>query len=84
MSRPTKLDRAVEEAADFNKKYPPGSRVRFWPGLKTVPALESTTRGPAWALPSGDAVVKVKGRTGGLALSNIEVIHQQAESKVHA
>lgn len=84
MSRPTKYDRAVEETAAFNKKHPQGTPVRFWPGLKTVPPLESTTRGPAWALPSGDAVVKVHGRTGGIALSNIEVIHQQQESKVPA
>lgn len=81
MSRKTKYQRAVDEAAAFNKLHRPGTPVNCWPGVKDGPPRLSTTRGHAWALPSGEAVVKVHGCFGGLSLTHIEVIPQPAESE---
>lgn len=80
--RQTKIDRAREEAAVFNESHPAGTPVLFWLGLRSETPKESTTRGVAWALPGGDAVVRVKGRIGGIALTHIEAIPQPAESEV--
>lgn len=82
MSRKTKYERAVDEAAAFNKRHRAGTPVLFWPGIRPAVPQESITRGDAWALPSGDAVVRVQGRPGGMALSHIEVIPQHSESEV--
>ncbi|KIA72691.1 hypothetical protein ANMWB30_24590 [Arthrobacter sp. MWB30] len=72
--RKNAYDRAVNDAAAFNKRHPSGTPVRFWPGMRQGPGLTSTTRGEAWALYCGDAVVKVHGRAGGIYLTHIEVI----------
>lgn len=80
--RRTKLDRALEEVSVFNEKHSAGTPVLFWLGLRTDTPEESTTRGVAWALSEGDAVVRVNGRIGGIALTHIEVIPQPAESEV--
>lgn len=82
MSRKTKYERAVDEAAAFNKRHRAGTPVLFWPGIRPAVPQESITRGDAWALPSGDAVVRVQGRPGGMALTHIEVIPQHSESEV--
>jgi hypothetical protein len=80
--RKNKHHRAAEAAAAFNKKYPQGTPVLFWPGVRLNEPLKSRTRGEAWALPSGEAVVRVEGRAGGIALSHIEVIAVRAESEL--
>lgn len=72
--RKNKHQRAEAAAADFNKVAPSGTPVRFWPAAHQGEPLTSRTRGAAWAMPSGEAVVRVEGRTGGIALSHIEVI----------
>ena len=45
--------RARAEADAFNRRYPEGTPVRFWPGVRSVEPRESTVRGRAWALLSG-------------------------------
>lgn len=80
--RKNKRERAEEAAVAFNKQHPPGTPVHFWPGIRLVEPLKSRTRGEAWALPSGEAVVRVEGRAGGIALSHIEVIAVAAESEL--
>jgi hypothetical protein len=77
--RKNKHQRAAVAAATFNKKNPSGTLVLFWPGIRLADPLKSRTRGEAWALPSGEAVVRVEGRAGGIALSHIEVIAVAAE-----
>ncbi|MEO3931346.1 hypothetical protein WMO79_00840 [Micrococcaceae bacterium Sec7.4] len=72
--RKNKHQRAAQAAADFNKLHSAGTPVHFWPGVRLAEPLTSRTRGEAWALPSGEAVVRVEGRAGGIALSHIEVI----------
>lgn len=76
--RKNKQQRAAEEAAAFNQKHPPGTPVRFWPGTRADEPLTSRTRGPAWVLPSGEAVIRVQGRPGGVALSHVEVVAVRA------
>lgn len=80
----TKLSRGIEEAAAFNKSHSPGTPVLYWLRLRTETPEESITRGEAWALPCGNAVVRVNGRVGGIALTHIEVINQLSESEVLA
>lgn len=80
--RKNKHQRAAAAAEDFNKLHRTGTPVQFWPGTRAAEPLTSRTRGEAWALPSGDAVVRVEGRTGGIALSHIEVIPIITESEV--
>lgn len=78
--RKNKHQRAADAAAEFNKLHPAGTPVHFWPGVRMAEPLTSRTRGEAWALPSGQAVVRVEGRAGGIALSHIEVITAVAAS----
>ncbi|MET3172907.1 UNVERIFIED_ORG: hypothetical protein ABIB52_000735 [Arthrobacter sp. UYCu721] len=80
--RKTKYQHAVDEADAFNQKHRAGTPVQFWPGIRLETPLESSTRGEAWALPSGTAVVRVQGRPGGIALSHVEVIPRLIESEV--
>ncbi len=80
--RKNKRQRAAEAADAFNKQHPPGTPVYFWPGIRLNEPLKSRTRGEAWALPSGEAVVRVEGRAGGIALSHIEVITVITESEL--
>ena len=57
----------------FNEKYKTGQPVRYWSGLKEGEGVESRTRSVAWML-CGIPVVSVEGRTGGVALTHIEII----------
>ncbi|MCB5280560.1 hypothetical protein [Arthrobacter sp. ES1] len=82
--RKNKHQRAAEAAEAFNHQNPPGTPVHFWPGIRLAEPLKSRTRGEAWALPSGAAVVRVEGRAGGIALSHIEVITAAAASAAPA
>lgn len=79
--RKSKYQRSIEEARAFNEKHPSGTPVLFWPGIRPDNPERSITRGAAWALPGGNAVVKVQGRPGGIALSHIEVIPQQMTTR---
>lgn len=61
-------------AAQWNEKHPVGTKVRYYPILGHDENVETKTRSEAWELGGGDAVVKVEGRAGGVALTNIEVV----------
>lgn len=74
--------RAVGEAADFTARYPVGTPVRYWPGVRDEGSARlSTIRSAAWALLSGQAIVKVAGYPGGIALSHVEPMPQTHESE---
>lgn len=63
-------------AEDFNLKYPVGTPVRYWPVLPPdpdIPPIETVTRSEAWNLGHGEPVVKIEGRTGGVAVAHIEL-----------
>jgi hypothetical protein len=62
------------EAERFNDVYPAGTPVRYWSGRREGVGVESKTRTPAWAIPSGSVLVSVEGYAGGIALSHVEPI----------
>lgn len=66
------FQRVLDEAEEFNSRYPVGTNVVFWPGMRDGAGRHSRTRTPAWAL-SEDAVVSVEGYPGGIALTHVEV-----------
>ena len=60
-------------ADEFNRRYPVGTRVRYWPGDTTGPGVESRTRTPAWTIGDHTPVVSVEGYSGGIALTHIRL-----------
>ena len=61
-------------AEQFNRSYPVGSRFEYFP-LKSDPTfVETKTRSHAWALGSGDVVVLIEGRTGGVSVEHLRHI----------
>lgn len=61
-------------AEAFNAKYPVGTPVRYWPGVREGAGTESKTRSEAWLMGGHSVVVKVEGYAGGIALTHVEVI----------
>ena len=72
-ARPNLIPRASMSAAEFNRRYPVGTAVRYWPWVRDGAGRESATRTPAWELGSGQAVVSVDGYSGGIHLAHVEV-----------
>lgn len=63
-------------AEQWNADHPVGTAVRYWPiypPIAGVPPVDTRTRSEAWALGHGAVVVKIEGRTGGVALSHVEL-----------
>lgn len=60
-------------AEEWNLANPVGTPVLAWPGMRELPPLVTRTRSEAWTLGHGDPVVLVEGRSGGIALSHVEV-----------
>lgn len=61
-------------ANEFNTLYEEGTLVRYYPISDEDNFEETKTRSIAWTLGHGEPVVKVEGRTGCVAISNIEII----------
>lgn len=75
-------------AAEFNERYPVGTRVVFWTGYRPGPevsmrhrpgSIETATRTPAWTFGHGAAVVAVEGRSGAVTLTHIDVIEPEED-----
>lgn len=58
----------------FNKAYPVGALVRYWPGARTGPGRIAATRTPAWLMSGRDTVVSVLGYAGGISLTHVEPV----------
>lgn len=61
---------------EWNARYPVGTPVRYWPvypPIDGIPPVDTATRSEAWTLGDGTVVVSVVGRSGGVALSHVEV-----------
>lgn len=73
-------------AIQFNKLFPIGTPVRFYPVIGGPKFIETKTRMAAWSLNHGSPenighgtpVVAVEGRAGGMLLDAIETIDQEA------
>jgi hypothetical protein len=61
-------------ANEFNALYEEGTLVRYYPITGEDKFDETKTRSIAWELGHGEPVVMVEGRTGGVAISNIEIV----------
>lgn len=63
-------------APAWNAAHPVGTAVRYWPiwpPVPSVPPVDSHTRSEAWPLGDGTVVVLIEGKTGGVALSHVEI-----------
>ncbi|MFI6443794.1 hypothetical protein [Kitasatospora sp. NPDC050543] len=69
-------------AEQWNDRYPPGTPVIAYPGVRPefglaeYPRLETRTRSRAWNLGHGEPVVAVDGHAGGIALTHVDVVEQ--------
>ena len=61
-------------AVEWNQRFPVGTPVRYHPIIGDKEFITSKTRSEAWELGHGAPVVKIEGRTGGVALEAIDVI----------
>lgn len=63
-------------ADEFNERHPVGTPVTYHhviPEVDGILPLITHTRTPAWELGDGTPVVSVQGRSGGMALSHVEL-----------
>jgi hypothetical protein len=60
-------------AEEFNRLFPVGTRVRFYPVAGRPEYEQTVTRSEAWELGHGQPVVKVQGRAGGVGLAWLEL-----------
>lgn len=70
----TQIREAHDACEDFNKKYPIGTRVRYWEGsFSGKDNIETTTRSTAGLIGS-TAFVLIEGVNRRVKLSHIDVI----------
>jgi hypothetical protein len=67
-------------SARFHDPLAPGTHVLAWPGSRDSAPLVTRTRSEVWTLGSGDRVVMVEGRAGGIALTHIDVLPTRADA----
>lgn len=63
-------------AAQFNKLIKVGRAVRYYPVAGHAEFTDTRTRSEAWELGSGDPVVMVEGRAGGVAVNHLVLIDE--------
>ena len=73
----SRKDNSMNET-EFNNKFPVGTPVRYHPVIGQPEYIETETRSEAWTLDSGQVIVKVKGRAGGVSIAAIEAVEQLA------
>ncbi|ELZ5321806.1 hypothetical protein [Klebsiella pneumoniae] len=58
----------------FNRRYPEGSRFRYYivPGMPEIEVV--TTTSEAWHVRNGRLVVRVEGKIGGVSVNKLEPI----------
>jgi len=61
-------------AAEWNRRYPPGTRVRYYPQPGHPAYMETTTRGAAWTLSTGRALVALQGVRRAVPLAQVQPI----------
>jgi len=71
----TKAPRSLhgcKTADQWNAKFPVGTPVRVWRGVREGPGDATKTHSKAFDLPSGHTVVQVEDRAGSIALTHVE------------
>jgi hypothetical protein len=69
-------------AEQWNERYPIGTPVRCWPGFREGEGMVTRTRTPAWTLGCGAAVVSVDGKSGGIALTHVELLNTEHVTEI--
>lgn len=69
-------------ADEFNRLCPIGTEVIYYPVLGEKAHERTVTRSEAWELRSGHVIVKIKGRTGGVAVSHLIILALEEEKRV--
>lgn len=72
-------DLLKQQAKDFNRCYPVGTRVRYWRGAREGQGLIGFTRYPAEVLGGHTPVVWICGCSGCIALSHVEPLDAPLE-----
>jgi len=57
-------------ADEWNRLYPIGTPVKYYPVAGQADHVKTYTRSEAWELPNGIVVVMVESRTGGVAIAH--------------
>ena len=68
------MNKRKMNAEDASKMFPIGEKVKYFPIFGDEKYEETEIRSKVWALGHGELVVKVKGRTGGVAISHLEFL----------
>jgi len=71
----TVMAEAWLQCDQFNRKHPVGTKVQYRSLLDRATqwdVKETRTRSQAWALPSGEPVVMIDGKSGSVSLNHIE------------
>ncbi|PSH05165.1 MAG: hypothetical protein CXZ00_03135 [Acidobacteria bacterium] len=61
-------------AHKWNRRFPIGTRVRYWTGTRDKPGKVSVTKSEAQVLGGHTAVLWVEGESGCISLSHVEPI----------
>jgi hypothetical protein len=70
----TAVDTPLQRVYRFNRRFPPGTPVLFWPGCREGAGRESTTTGTAWLLGGHTPVVRVADHSSAIALTHVQPV----------
>lgn len=76
--RPTEHPTGELTAAEWNARFPVGTAVVAYPGVRGENPLTTVTRSKAWTLSGHTPVVLVDGHSGGIKLTHLDVIEVAA------
>lgn len=66
------MEKKKTPAEIFTEKFPPGTPVKYFP-IKGSPACDlCEIRSEAWETASGEVIVKVTGKAGGVSIKHIK------------
>jgi len=74
-------DRTALKAADFNRLFVPGWPVVYRPLLGGSERVPARLRSLAWELGSGEPVVKITGKAGGVSIAHISTLIESCPRK---
>ena len=72
-AQPRRAGKNARTVEEFNARFPVGTPVLYWPGLREGDGRESVTRSEAWLMGGHTPVVMVDGYPGGIALTHVLV-----------
>tara|TARA_R110000868_G_scaffold936_1_gene7106 strand:+ start:1991 stop:2200 length:210 start_codon:yes stop_codon:yes gene_type:complete len=64
-------------AQEFNRRHPPGSRVRYYPDPEKAPYVEMVSERAAYTLSNGRAVIRLPGFKKPVPLAHVRGVEQE-------